>query len=116
MAATLQLTVDLDTSANPAVIISNRSPKADSGGKIKWIKKSGALGFDIQSFNPKSTPFEEVTESASKVDCDKFNPPPADPENTQYPYTITVTYDGNTYSSDELKGTEPTGDRAVIRN
>jgi hypothetical protein len=115
MAATLQLTVDLDTTANPAVIISNRNPQAEAGAKIKWLKKTGAADFNINSFDPQSTPFDNVSVTATKIECD-FNPPSGDPEGTDYPYTITVTYDGNTYSSDKLEGPEPTGDRAVIRN
>ncbi len=114
-AGTLTLDVDLDTTANPPVEISNRNPKADVGGKIKWKPKQGALSFTFSTFDPKSTPFDNVDIADNKIECD-FDPEPGTPGDTAFPYTITVSYNNETYSSDKAEVSGPTEGRAVIRN
>lgn len=115
--ATVLLDVNLNTSPAPgkaAVEISNRSAKAASADKIKWKPAQGAPAFTFSNFQPQSTPFDNVDVASGKIECD-FNPPAGDPENTEYPYTVYVTFNGDTYDSDE-PDTQPTGGRAVIRN
>jgi hypothetical protein len=114
-AATVKLDVDLDTTADPPVQISNRDKKVPSGDNIKWDKAPGAPNFSFSDFQPQSTPFDSVSVQSNKVECD-FSPPSTDPSDTEYPYTITVTYNDEEYTSDKSTVTQPTGGRAVIRN
>ena len=107
---TLSLTVELDTTANPPVVISQRSPRGKP--KIQW-QRTGSVQFTFKAFDGDDPPFSNVVITDNKITCD-FGPPSGDPENTEYPYTITVTYDGVDYTSDG-KGTQVPG-RAVIRN
>lgn len=112
---TLTLDVDLDTSKNPPVEISNRNAKGDVGGKIKWKKKQGAPNFVFSGFDPQSTPFDNVDIADNKIECD-FNPAAGTPGDTKFPYTVTVTYKGKDYTSDKSEVSQPTEGRAVIRN
>lgn len=113
-AGTLNLDVSLDTSANPPVVISSRKADANSGDKIKWHREGGALAFKFTSFEPEAVPFTNVDVADNKTECD-FQPG-SDPSGTEYQYTITVEYDGDTYTSDEADVTVPTEGKAVIRN
>ena len=109
-AGTVILDVSLDTSANPPVIISNRIKKAAKGDKIKWKKKSGSLDFKFTDFAGDDPPFDNVDKADKKIECDFEPPTKIDPEKeTDYPYTITVKYNGESYTSDEtgVSKTEP---------
>lgn len=110
---TVILDVNLDTTANPPVQISNRNQLAASGDKIKWKKQSGAPDFKFTDFQPQSSPFNNVSISDDKIECDFST---AAPGGTEFPYTITVEYDGQSYTSDEAKVKQPDEGRAVIRN
>ena len=111
--STVQIEVDLDTSANPPVIVA-RKTNVKSGKKIKWKKAAGAPDFQFTGFNGDSPPFESVDISDSKIECD-FNTPPADPEGKEYAYTITVQLGKDTYTTTKQE-MDPAGDKPVIRN
>ena len=108
---TLSLTVELDTKANPPVVISQRSPKGKP--KIQW-QRTGSKIFTFTDFDDDKPPFSNVVITSNKITCD-FDPPSNDPENTKYPYTITVKYDKKDYTSDKKDKAMVPG-RAVIRN
>lgn len=105
-AGTVILDVELDTSANPPVEISNRTQKVPKGDKIKWMKK-GNQSFKFNDFVPEEDPFDDVKISDNKIECN-FKPGDTDP-GTDFPYTITVESDGKYYTSDEtgVSKTEP---------
>ena len=113
--STAILNVDLDTSNDPAVIIDDRNKKADSGGKIKWQKASGAASFKFHDFGPKGNEFTNVDVADNKIECD-FNS--AKPPNSAHPYTVLVEDDdGGIHSSDKSEGAvNPVEGKAVIRN
>ena len=108
---TLALTVELDTTANPPVVISQRSPKGKP--KIQW-QRTGSKIFTFKKFKDADPAFSNVVITSNKITCD-FSPPSKDPEGTDYPYTITVKYDKNDYTSDKIDKAQVPG-RAVIRN
>lgn len=112
---TIKLSVNLDITKNPQVRLSDRSPKGNSGDKIKWKKAPNAPVFTFWDFEPKSSPFLNVDIADDKIECD-FEPTRRPPGEGEFPYTITVCYEGKIYTSDEKSPSRPTEGRAVIRN
>ena len=112
---TVHLDVDLDTSKDPAVIISDRDKGAISGDKIKWKKGPDAASFEFSDFGPQGGEFGNVDVAHNKIECDFVTGKPAD---TAHPYTILVKDDdGCIYSSDKKDGVvNPDSGKAVIRN
>ena len=109
--STVQIDVDLDTSANPPVEL-DRNKKVKSGKKIKWKKASGAPDFAFTDFEGGSPPFDNVDRTDNKIECDFEN---SDPPDTKYKYTITVKLGKDSYTTTE-QISDPTGDKPVIRN
>ena len=109
----LVLDVNPDINSNPEVTVSNRSPK----GKvhIRWIQ-TGSDSFTMKSLSGDSAVFTNIviSNSSKQIDCD-FTAKPGDPADTDYPYTLTITYDCKDYNTDE-KSNDPDPGRAVIRN
>jgi len=108
------LEVSLDTSLNPAVVISNRDLKA-SGRKIRWNRKQGqAFNFvrldelDQAYFNNQS-----INLDRTKIRCDNRAPDTGDSD--KFPYVIVVELDGQQYDSTVQSGA-PGEDKPVIRN
>ena len=105
----LSLQVELKTDKDPPVVINLRSPKGKP--KIKWLR-TGSVQFKFTQLST-ATPFSNIETTDTKITCD-FNPPLSDPADTEYPYTITVEYNGQDYTSDKELEAEP--GQAVIRN
>lgn len=121
--------VSLDTGENPPVGLDDRSKVASSGETIKWKKKDDngdEYDFEISSLVPagEDTAFlnPEMNKRRSKLECE-FNP---DLPDTEYPYTLTVTFDDGgvlkqydtteTVKSSSKVAFSTTGGRPVIRN
>ena len=111
--ATRNIDVELNTSANPPVILSTRNQQATAGDTIKWKKKDNNDSFTITSLEPNGTPFSqpEVGGSGNNLSC-TFEP---GTETGSFPYTLTVTSAGTAYTTTDASRERDEG-RPVIRN
>lgn len=126
---TVNISVSLDTSANPPVQISNRNQQATSGDTIRWQKSDNNDNFDIVSLSPTGagTAFAAAnTGGNGQWLTSEYQPPSADP-GAEYPYILSVTSGGNTYTTTKTTTTDEyeasskvakslAGDKPVIRN
>jgi len=113
--ATVTIDVSLDTSADPAVVLSSRNKKAANGDTIRWQKKDNNDKFDITDLQPNgaNSVFGAPDKGGSGQWLDsKFN---GTGSGNEYEYTLTVTSGKNSYDTTKTT-TEPDGGRPVIRN
>jgi hypothetical protein len=121
--ATVNIYVKLDTSANPPVTLtkeggqSARSRQASSGDTIKWQKKDNNDSFDISSLDPTGTgqAFGAPTLGGSGQWLKSAYQPPSTNPGAEYVYTLTVTLNGQSYTTTE-SGLAAENGRPVIRN
>ena len=106
----IQIQVKLDTSANPPVTMIPNQPSVNRGNNtIEWTpfahESFTFVSLTGLSANP---PFSGLTVTGSQITVQDDNTATAD-----YPYTITVSYGGQTYSSDSsIRADSPSGGRA----
>ena len=114
---TVTLNVELNTTANPPVIISNRQQTATSGSKIRWQKKDNNDNFDITTLAPTGTgeAFSTATTGGSGQWLETTFSDGGAPAGTDFPYTLTVSSGGTNYNSTQVEP-EPDNGRPVIRN
>ncbi len=110
--APVDLEVSLDTSLNPAVIISDTDVKA-KGRRIRWNRKSGE-SFTIERLNDLNQAYfncQSINIARTKISCNNRAPDTGDAD--EYEYEIIVKLNDILYSStkDGVGGGKP-----VIRN
>lgn len=118
--ATVPITVELQIDQNPPVKLDQRKPIAQSGDTIQW-QKIGNATFEFTSLSPAGdgTAFSDPATSGngnrySSVFTATEKKVPGQ-EYVEYPYTLTVTANGQTYTT-TIAASEPDDRRAVIRN
>jgi hypothetical protein len=112
---TVNLTVTLDKTAIPPVVISCRKQLAAPGDTVRWQKQDPNDDFDITDFEPVGVgeAFQDMkTGGNGQWLSVVFSP---DKTSWNYPYTLTVTSGDDEYTSDEPLAF-PDDRRAVIRN
>jgi hypothetical protein len=121
--ATVNIYVSLDKNANPPVHLtksgggSARSQQASSCDTIKWQKKDNNDKFEVSGLAPTGTgeAFAAPTSGGSgQWLTSVYQPASTDPKK-EYPYTLTVTAGGMSYTTTEEEN-EPDDGRPVIRN
>ena len=111
--APVDLEVSLDTSLNPAVIISDPDLKA-SGRRIRWNRKQNE-SFTCERLNDLDQAYfncQSINKSRTRVTCNNRAPDTGDTD--QYEYEIIVKWNNILYSS--TKSGAPGGGKPVIRN
>lgn len=116
--------VELDTAANPAVILTDsagnsaRGVQAVAGDTIRWQKRDNDDNFDIMDLEPTGTgeAFGDYSTGGSGQWLESEYQPTNTNPFASFAYTLEVeTPDNDPYDTTE-KGASPTNDRPVIRN
>ncbi len=120
----VNISVSLNTAANPPVVLSKRKQDADAGDTIRWQKHDNNDRFDITSLSP--TGSDEAFSDATTGGNGQWLKSTFQPSGTgEYEYTLTVTKDGVSCTTTETVARVATTDgkedglverRPVIRN
>lgn len=126
---TVNISVTLDTNANPPVVVSNRNQQATSGDTIRWQKADNNDSFDIVSLSPtgEGEAFSTANTGGNGQWLTSTYQPPDTSAGKEYPYTLTVTSGGKSYNTTQTVTTKTedtsanvafsvSGGKPVIRN
>ena len=109
---TVTLTVKLDPTAEPPVIISNRNQTVPSGSQIEWVRASGEA-FKFIHLKGDPTNFINRNVLPEIITCDFVSDKPS---NSKHPYSVFLTDGNEIYHSDDMSMMIPDDGKAVIRN